>query len=69
MKYKSFDEGFELCGVFLDISKAFHRVWHDIRVFKRQENGIYGKLLLLLKDFIKSRNLEIYNLKCLRYNF
>ena len=54
MKYKSFDEGFEVRGVFLDISKAFDRVWHDGLIFKLQENGISGKLLLLLKDFLKS---------------
>ena len=52
--YKSFDEGFEVRGVFLDISKAFDRVWHDGLIFKLQENGISGKLLLLLKDFLKS---------------
>ena len=27
--YKSFDEGFEVRGVFLDISKAFDKVWHE----------------------------------------
>ena len=58
MKYKSFDEGFEHCGVFLDISKAFHRVWHDSRIFKLQENGISEKLLLL-KDFLKSRKQRV----------
>ena len=26
--YKSFDKGFEVRGVFLDISKAFDKVWH-----------------------------------------
>ena len=52
--YKSFDEGFEVRGVFLDISKAFDKVWHDGLIFKLQENGISGKLLLLLKDSLKS---------------
>ena len=32
--YKSFDEGFEVRRVFLDISKAFDRVWHDGLIFK-----------------------------------
>ena len=50
--YKSFDEGFEVRGVFLDISKAFDRVWHDHLIFKLQENGITGKLLLLLKELV-----------------
>ena len=27
--YKSFDEGFEVRGVFLDISKAFDKIWHE----------------------------------------
>ena len=57
--YKSFDEGFEVRGVFLDISKAFDRVWHDGLIFKLQENGISGKLLLLLKDFLKSRKQQV----------
>ena len=25
---KSFDDRFEVCGVFLDISKTFNNVWH-----------------------------------------
>ena len=53
--YKSFDEGFEVRGVFSDISKVFDRVWHDGHIFKLRKNGISGKLLLLLKDFLKSR--------------
>ena len=27
--YKSFDDGFEVRSDFLDISKAFDKVWHD----------------------------------------
>ena len=57
--YKSFDEGFEVRGVFLDISKVFDRVWHDGLIFKLQENGISGKLLLLLKEFLKSRKQRV----------
>ena len=30
-------------------------MWHDGLLFKLQENGISGKLLLALKDFLKSR--------------
>ena len=41
--YKSFDEGFEVNGVLLDISKAFDRVLHDGLIFKLQENSISGK--------------------------
>ena len=27
--YKSFDDGYEVRGVFLDISKALDKAWHD----------------------------------------
>ena len=43
--YKSFDDGFEVRGIFLDISKAFDKVWHKgIIIFKLKQNGISGKL-------------------------
>ena len=32
--YKSFNDGFEMRGVFLDISKAFDKVWHKGVIFK-----------------------------------
>ena len=38
--YKSFDESHEVRGVFLDISKAFDKVWHDGIIFKLTQNGI-----------------------------
>ena len=47
--YKSFDEGFEVKGVFLDISKAFNKVWHEGLLFKLNQNGISGNLL---RDFL-----------------
>ena len=46
-------------GVFLNISKTFDRVWHDGLIFKVQENDISGKLLLLLKDFLKCRKQRV----------
>ena len=46
--YKSFNDGFEVGGVFLDISKAFGKLWHESLIFKLKQNGISGNLLNLL---------------------
>ena len=35
--YKSFDEGYEVRGVFLDISKTFDKVWYDGIIFKLKQ--------------------------------
>ena len=40
--YKSFDEGHEIRGVFLDISKVFDKVWHDVIIFKSTQNEYQG---------------------------
>ena len=53
--YQSFDESYEVRGVFLDISKAFDKVWHEALIFKLRQNGVSGKLLNLIKDFLKNR--------------
>ena len=37
--YKSFDDSYEVRGVFLDVSKGFDKVWHDGLVLKLQEMG------------------------------
>ena len=57
--YKSFDNGFEVRGVFLDISKAFDKVWHDGVLFKLQQNGISGNLLKVLTNFLSNRKQRV----------
>ena len=57
--YKSFDEGFEVKGVFLDISKAFDKVWHEGLIFKLKQNGICGNLINLLCDFLRNRKQRV----------
>ena len=57
--YESFDAGYEVRGVFLDISKAFDKVWHIGLIFKLQENGISGNLLNVLKHFLTNRKQRV----------
>ena len=42
--YKSFDCGYEVRDIFLDILKAFDKVWCEGIIFKLEQNGISGKL-------------------------
>ena len=49
---KSFDCGHEVGGVFLDMSKAFEKVWPDGIIFKLEQNDISGKLHKPLHDFL-----------------
>ena len=53
--YSSFDQGYEVRGVFLDISRAIDKIWHEGIIFKFKQNGISGKLLHLIKDFLVDR--------------
>ena len=39
----TFDMGPEIRGIFLDISKAFDKLWHDGLIFKPRQNGIYSE--------------------------
>ena len=57
--YKSFDVGLEVRSVFLDISKAFDKVWHDGIIYKLTQNGISGNLLNLLEDFSNERKQRV----------
>ena len=52
--FTSFDNELEPRGAFLDISKAFNKVWHDGLIYKLKQNGIKDKLLCLLILFEKS---------------
>ena len=55
--YKSFDEGFEVRGVYLDISNF--KVWHEGLLLKLNQNGISGNLLNLLRDFLSCRKQRV----------
>ena len=46
-------------GIFLDISKAFDKVWHDGLLFKLKIYSVEGDLLLLLKNYLKNRKQRV----------
>ena len=57
--YQSLDDGLETRGVFLDISKAFDKVWHEGLLFKLKQNGISGNLLNVITDFLYQRKQRV----------
>ena len=46
-------------GVFLDISKAFDKVWYSGLLFKLQAYGVEGQLLALLKDYLHNHKQRV----------
>ena len=57
--YKSLDKGFEVRGVFLDISKVSDKVWHADLIFKLKQNYISGNLLNLSYDFFRNKKQRV----------
>ena len=40
---------------FLDISKAFDKVWHEGIIFKLKDNGISGNILTFFENYLTNR--------------
>ena len=57
--YQSFDDNLEVRAVFLDISKAFDKVWHKGLIFKLNQNGISDKILNIITDFLSFRKQRV----------
>ena len=57
----AFDENptVDVRGVFLDISKAFDKNWHDGIIFKLKAYGVEGELLSLLKNYLENREQRV----------
>ena len=53
--YDSFEKYDETRAVFLDISKAFDKVWHEGLIHKLKWNGIAGNLLKCFENYLKNR--------------
>ena len=59
--HKAFEDpkSLEVRAVFLDISKAFDKVWHDGLIFKLKQNGVSGTLLKLLENYLHNRKQRV----------
>ena len=49
-----------LLSVFLDMSKAFDKVWHEGLLFKLKQNEISGRLLNLLNNYLENRKQRVF---------
>ena len=49
----------EVRAVFLDISKAFDKVWHDGLIFKLKQNGVSGSLLMFFQNYLYNRKQRV----------
>ena len=57
--------GHEVRGIFLDISKASGKVWHDGLIFKLRQNGISREMINILENFLSYRKQRvIFNGQC-----
>ena len=57
--YEAFEDYDEVRAVFLDISKAFDKVWHDGLIFKLKQNGINGELLRFFENYLHGRKQRV----------
>ena len=57
--YHSLDNGLEVRGVFLHISKDFGKVWHNGLILNLNQYGILENLLRLIKCFLKNRKQRV----------
>ena len=53
------DDGLETRAAFLDIAKAFDKVWHEGLLYKLKQNGISGYLLNVIADFLYQRKQRV----------
>ena len=57
--HSAFDINHEVRTVYLDMSKAFDKVWHGGLIFKLKQNGIKGKLLSLFESYLSNRKQRV----------
>jgi len=57
--HNAFENRQETRAAFLDISKAFDKVWHPGLIFKLKQNGINGNLLNMLEHYLSDRKQRV----------
>jgi hypothetical protein len=57
--YRALEDGKDINMVFLDVSKAFDKVWHRGLLHKLQTNGIDGNLFSWIKDYLTNRTIRV----------
>ena len=59
--HKAFEDpqSLEVRAVFLDISKAFDKVWHEGLIFKLKRNGVSDSLLKLFVNYLHNRKQRV----------
>ena len=57
--YKGLDKSKDMCVVFLDVSKAFDKVYHKGLLHKLEQLGICGNLLKWLESYLSNRRQRV----------
>ena len=59
--YKAFDASpsKEVRAIFLDISRAFDRVWHEGLIFKLKQFGLEGEMINIISSFLSQRKQRV----------
>ena len=57
--YKALEKGREVRAVFLDISKAFDRVWHRGLLAKLKSLGVNGPMLIWFESYLSDRKQRV----------
>ena len=57
--YESFENYNETRAIFLVISKAFDKVWHEGVIHKLKCNGISGNLLEFFENYLENRHQRV----------
>ena len=63
--HEALEEGSEMRAVFLDISKAFDRVWHRGLIAKLRSIGVEGSLLNWLISYLSCRKQRVILKECI----